>query len=392
MTALALKGVKVLDMTSYLAGPYGGTLLGDLGADVVKVESPDGDMMRKYPSTLPGESRAYLGANRNKRTIVIDLKNPAGVDTCKRLAAGADVVIQNFRPGVAERLGLGFDDLKALRADIVYCSLTGYGLDGPMAGNPGFDQVLQSMTGIAAAQGYPEPEPRIVWGSPVDFYASSLLAMAVCAALFDRERTGTAQFVETSLLRSALAMQPGRMIWAEGEGREVQRDLRGGRLGGIHPTKSGYIYLQAQTPAFWRALCELTGLSHLVDDPRYDDLRKRHDREDELLPLLRDALAKKTALEWEAHFGSRVPCVAVRTFEDMFDHPQVLSQRLLQTHAHPELGSFRAMSGPVAINRTEGEGVERRAPMPGEHTSELLAEAGFSRGEIDALRQQGAVR
>ena len=392
MASSALSDITVLDLTSYLAGPYGGTLLGDLGANVVKIEAPGGDMMRNYPSSLEGESRAYVGSNRNKRAIVVDLKSAEGLAVFDRLLAGADVVLQNFRPGVAERLSLGYERLVGINPRLVYCSLTGFGTSGPMADHPGFDQVLQSMSGIAAAQGADEGVPHVVWGSVVDYYAASMVAFAVCGALYAREKTGQPQQIETSLLRSALALQAGRMVWARDEPREVSRDLRGGRLAGIHPTKEGHLYLQAQTPPFWRALCELAGLDGLAEDPRYDDMRKRKAREDELVPILRGALAKRTAIEWEEIFGSKVPCTVVRPVEDMFDHPQVLAEGLIATHDHPTLGSYRTMTGPVRLQSGRNDKPDRRAPLLGEHTDELLVESGYTAADIEMLRAHGAVR
>ena len=392
MATNTLAGITVLDLTSYLAGPYGATLLGDLGANVIKIESPAGDMMRHYPSTLAGESRAYVGTNRNKRGMVIDLKKPRGLATFLRLVDKADVVIQNFRPGVAKKLCVDGARLAELNPRLVYCSLTGFGPGGPLAGNAGFDQVLQCLSGIASAQGAMEGEPHVVWGSVVDYYSASLLAMAVCSALYQREKTGLGQQIDASLLRSALAMQAGRMVWGQAEPKNLDRDLTGGRLAGIHPAKEGHIYLQAPTQAFWAALCELTGLAHLATDPRYDSMKKRKDCEAELLPQLRGALKKRTALEWERVFGSRVPCAAVRSIDDMFDHPQVLDQGLVATHQHPTLGSYRPNTGPVQMDGGKADTPDRRAPMLGEHTDEILAQYGFSGGEIAALRSDGAVQ
>ncbi len=392
MAASALSDVIVLDLTSYLAGPYGATLLGDLGANVIKVEAPGGDMMRHYPSSLDGESRAYVGSNRNKRAIVVDLKSAEGLGVFDRFLASADVVVQNFRPGVAERLSLGYERLVKINPRLIYCSLTGFGTSGPMVDHPGFDQVLQSMSGIAAAQGADEGEPHVVWGSVVDYYAASMVAFAVCGALYARERTGQPQLIETSLLRSALALQAGRMVWALDEPREVSRDLRGGRLAGIHPTKEGHLYVQAQSPPFWRALCELADLNGLADDPRYDDMRKRKAHEDELVPILRSALARRTAVEWEKIFESKVPCSVVRPIEDMFDHPQVLDQGLIATHQHPTLGSYRTMTGPVRLQSGRDDRPDRRAPLIGEHTDELLAERGYTAADIQMLRAHGSVR
>lgn len=387
-----LAGVRVLDLTGYIAGPYGAALLGDLGADVVKIESPEGDMLRSYPSTLPGESRAFLGVNRNKRGMVIDLKSPDGSALLRRMVAAADVVLHNFRPDAAKRLKVDFDSLVAANPRIVVGSLTGFGLTGPMSAKPGFDQVLQSMTGIAACQGADQDEPKVVWGSVTDFYGAAMLAMAVCAALFDRERSGRAQCIDASLLRAAVAMQAGRMIWARDEGREVVRDLRPGRLAGIHPTREGWLYLQAQSPKFWVALCELTGLDELATDPRYQTMTQRKAHEEELVARLRAALAQRSALEWEALFGDRVPCAAVRTVEDLFDNPQILDQAMRVTHEHPTLGAYDALVGPVRIDSGLSASPERRAPAKGEHTDELLREWGLSEDEIGRLHAAGAVR
>ncbi len=387
-----LAGVRVLDLTSYIAGPYAGALLGDLGADIVKVESPEGDTLRHYPSTLPVESRAYLGVNRNKRGIVIDLKQPAGRVLLERMVRQADVLLHNFRPDAAQRLGVDFATLASINPRIVAGALTGFGQVGPMRLRPGFDQVLQSMTGLSDCQGADEGQPRVIWGSVVDYYAASLLAMSVCGALFARDRTGQAQEIDVSLLRAAIAMQAGRMVWAAGEGRDVPRDLRSGRLAGIHPTKEGWLYLQAQTPKFWRALCELTGLEALAADPRFATMTQRKQHEDEIVAHLHAALSQRTALEWEALFGDHVPCAAVRTVGEMFEHPQVQALGLVTTHEHPTLGQYRALAGSVRIGPQEPSGAGRRAPQQGEHTDELLREWGCSPEEIEHLHAQGVVR
>jgi crotonobetainyl-CoA:carnitine CoA-transferase CaiB-like acyl-CoA transferase len=391
MPSDTLAGVRVLDLTGYLAGPYGAALLGDLGADVIKVEPPGGDTMRQYPSTLAGESRSYLGANRNKRAIVLDLKAREGLAVFRTLVSKADVVLHNFRGGVAERLGIGYDALVASNPRLVYCSLTGYGTTGPLGSHPGFDQALQSFSGVSAAQGADRGVPEMLWGSIIDYFSATIIAMAISAALYNREHTGRPQKIEASLLRSALALQAGRMVWADSEPREVQRDLRPGRLAGIHPTREGWLYLQAQTPKFWEALCEFLGLQALARDPRYATMRLRKENEDTLIPQLHAALARRSALEWEAMFGDKVPCAAVRTIEDMFDHPQVLAQGLVATHDHPLVGRYRAGRGPVAISAGGEERPERRAPMLAEHTDEVLAEHGFDAAAIAALRAGGAV-
>lgn len=385
-----LTGTRVLDLTSYLAGPYGCTLLGDLGADIVKIESPEGDMMRHYPSTLPGESRAFIGANRNKRAMVLDLKKEGSLEVFDRLLAGADVLVHNFRPSVPERLGIGYERLRALNPRLVYCALTGYGDHGPMSGNAGFDQVLQSMTGIAKFQGADGP-PQVVVGSIVDYYASSLVAYGVTAALLQRERGGKGQYLSVSLLRTAMAMQAGRFVWAGSEGKDVDRDLRPGRTAGIHPTKRGYLYISAHSTHFWNALCGFLGLDDLVDNPRYGDMRKRAEHADELLPRMHEALRARTAAEWEQLMKGTVACAEVRSIDEMFDHPQVQAENLVTTLEHATIGPYRTMTRAVHLSDTPGPAT-RPAPAYGQHTDELLSELGYETGAIERLKASGVAR
>jgi len=382
-----LGGVTVLDLSGYIAAPYGCTLLGDLGAAVIKVEPPEGDNLRNYPSTLAGESRAFLGVNRRKRGIVLDLKHPDGLAVLRRMVEGADVLVHNFRPAVPARLGIDYERMKAINPRLIYCALTGYGDRGPLKDRAGYDQVLQTMTGICVEQGKPG-DPAIVYGSAVDFYAASMLAFAVSSALFERSRTGEGREVKVSLLRSALAMQSARLVWAEGEGRDVARDLRSGGISGLHPTKSGSLYISANAPHFWKALCELTGLPELAADPRLDTMKKRAAHTAEIVQEIRAALATRTAVEWEARLGDRVPCAAARTVEDMFDHPQVEAEEILASFEHPRLGRYRALARPIDI----GNGPPPiTAPAFGEHSREILAGLGYSDVEIDRLCKAGAV-
>jgi crotonobetainyl-CoA:carnitine CoA-transferase CaiB-like acyl-CoA transferase len=382
-----LSGVTVLDLSGYIAAPYGCTLLGDLGAAVIKVEPPEGDNLRNYPSTLAGESRAFLGVNRRKRGIVLDLKQPDALAVLRRMVEAADVLVHNFRPAVPARLGIDYERMKAINPRLIYCALTGYGDRGPLKDRAGYDQVLQTMTGICVEQGKPG-DPAIVYGSAVDFYAASMLAFAVSSALFERSRTGEGRQVKVSLLRSALAMQSARLVWAEGEGRDVARDLRSGGISGLHPTKSGSLYISANAPHFWTALCELTGLPELAADPRLDTMKKRAAHTAEIVQKIRAALATRTAVEWEAHLGDRVPCAAARTVEDMFDHPQVEAEGILASFEHPRLGRYRALARPADI----GAGPPPiPAPAFGEHSRDILAGLGYSGAEIERLCKTGVV-
>lgn len=370
-----LTGIKVLDLSAYIAGPYGCTLLADQGASVIKVEPPTGDNLRKYPSTLEAESRAFLGVNRSKAGICLDLKDSDQLAVLLRLVAEADVLVHNFRPNVPPRLGIDFDSLQAINPRLVYCAVTGYGESGPLKEKAGYDQVLQTMTGMCTMQGKNNGPPEILYGSVVDYYAAALVAAGVSSALYERERSGQGQYVGVSLLRSALTMQSARMIWAEGEPAGVSRDMRSGGITGLHPTADGWLYISANTPHFWKALCEKTGLDHLAADERYDSVRKRAAHAEELLTALHGALASRSALEWEALFGEDVPCAAARRVEDMFDHPQVLAEQMIAPLAHPTLGSYRGVTRPIVFGRTPGP-APFAAPVFDQDTAAIRAAAG----------------
>jgi crotonobetainyl-CoA:carnitine CoA-transferase CaiB-like acyl-CoA transferase len=386
-----LAGIRVLDLSAYIAGPYGCTLIADQGAEVIKIEPPEGDNLRKYPSTLEAESRAFMGVNRGKTGISLNLKHPDGLAVLHRLVETADVLVHNFRPNVPARLGIAYEQLKEINPRLIYCALTGYGETGPLKDKAGFDQVLQTMTGMCALQGADTGEPALLFGSVVDYYAAALLAGGISSALFERERSGKGQYVGISLLRSALTMQSARMIWAEGEPRDVFRDMRSGGITGLHPTGDGYLYLSANTPHFWQALCELAEMPPEATSERYDTVRKRKEYADEIVVMLRAALRKRSAIEWEELFGDRVPCAVVRTVEDMFSHPQTLAENMITTIPHAALGSYQSFQHPIKFGRTAC-GSPSAAPMFGQHTSEVLAQLGYQNEELQNMFDAGVLR
>ncbi|MGH8287382.1 MAG: CaiB/BaiF CoA transferase family protein, partial [Steroidobacteraceae bacterium] len=339
-----LSGVRVLDLSAYIAGPYGCTLLADQGAEVIKIEPPDGDNLRQYPSTLQAESRAFIGVNRSKLGLALDLKKPAGLAALLRLVRTADVLVHNFRPSVPRRLGIDYEQLNLINPRLIYCAVTGYGEVGPMKDRAGYDQVLQSMTGMCTLQGKRGGAPEIIYGSVVDYYAAALVASGVASALYERERSGLGQFVGVSLLRSALTMQSARLVWAEGEPRDIGRDFRSGGITGIHPTRDGHIYISANTERFWKTLCHKVNLRELAANGRYDTVRKRAQHAAEIVPRLHEALYARTALEWEAYLGDDVPCAAVRSVEDVFDNAQVLAEEMVATMEHPLVGRYRGVT------------------------------------------------
>lgn len=380
----------MLDLSAYIAGPYGCTLLADQGAEVIKIEPPDGDNLRKYPSTLQEESRAFIGVNRSKLGLCLDLKQPEGLAALLRLVRSADVLVHNFRPGVPRRLGIGFGQLSQLNPRLIYCAVTGYGEKGPLKDKAGYDQVLQTMTGMCALQGKRGGAPEIIYGSVVDYYAAALVAGGVASALYERERSGQGQFVGVSLLRSALTMQSARLVWVEGEPRDIGRDFRSGGITGIHPTRDGYLYISANTPRFWQALCEKVNLPELARNERYDSVRKRAQFAAEIVPRLHDALHAHSALEWEALFGDDVPCAAARAVEDIFDNAQVIAEDMVTTMEHSLVGKYRGLTRSIKFDRTPGP-APFAAPAFGEHSDAVLEDSGCSEQELQLLRRKGAV-
>jgi crotonobetainyl-CoA:carnitine CoA-transferase CaiB-like acyl-CoA transferase len=376
-----LSGVRVLDLSSYIAGPYGCTMLADQGAQVIKIEPPDGDNLRNYPSTLAAESRAFMGVNRSKLGISLDLKKPAGLAALLKLVREADVLVHSFRPSVPRRLGIDHEQLNLINPRLIYCAVSGYGETGPMKDKAGYDQVLQTMTGMCALQGKRGGPPEIIYGSVVDYYAAALLSAGVSSALFERERSGLGQFVGVSLLRSALTMQSARMIWADGEALDIGRDMRSGGVTGIHPTREGYLYISANTPRFWKALCAKTGLDNLAADPRYDSVRKRAECVAEIIPQLHAALSARGALEWETIFGDEVPSAAARRIEDMFEHPQVLAEAMVTTIEHPVVGRYHGVTRPIKFSRTPGP-VPFAAPRFDQDSATLLDGAADVRQKV----------
>jgi len=366
-----LCGVKVLDLSAYIAGPYGCSLLADQGAEVIKIEPPVGDNLRNYPSTLSSESRAFLGVNRSKLGLVLDLKTDEGKSILMDLIQEADVLVHNFRPNVPPRLGISYEQLEKVNPRLIYCAITGFGETGPLKDKAGYDQVLQAMTGMSVLQGKKDGPPEILYGSVVDYYASSLISSGVASALYEREKSGKGQYVGISLMRAALTMQSARMIWAKDEPKNVGRDMRSGGITGIHPTKEGYIYISANTPHFWKSLCEKVGLPDLCQDERFDSVRKRSIAQAEIVPILRNALSQKSAMEWEEIFGEEVPCSAIRQIEDMFDFPQVLAEDMIATYEHPVVGQYRGFKHPIKFSRTPSS-EPFAAPTLGQHNALLI--------------------
>jgi crotonobetainyl-CoA:carnitine CoA-transferase CaiB-like acyl-CoA transferase len=389
-----LEGLRVVDLSAIIAGPVATAFLATYGADVVKLEPLEGDTLRVYPSTLPGRSRYFLGINRGKRSLAVDLKRPEGLAIARRLAKDADVFVESNRPGVAARLGLDYPTLAADNPRLVYCSVSAFGQAGPLAARPGLDPVVQCYGGLAWEQGEADGgAPALVRGSLVDYYTGSLAASGVLLALLGRGRTGRGQRVETSLLDGVLAMQAGRVFWAEErEPAEAVRDLLGDRVSRIYPTREGHLYLYVELPKFWEGMCRTLGFEAWLDDPRLATMVGRHTHKAELIAAITGRLAARPAAEWERTFeAADVPCTRIRTVPELLVDPQALANGTLATVPHPALGPVRLLGVPVRLGDTPGAPAGA-PPEVGEHTDAILAEAGYAPPEIRGLRAAGVVR
>ena len=380
----ALAGVRVIDLTRALAGPYCTMMLGDLGADVIKVERPGrGDDSRAWgPPFVGGESAYFVCANRNKRSVTLDLGSEMGRDAIRRLAGVADVVVENYRTGSLEKLGLGYDDLSAINPQLIWASITGYGPTGPAAGRPGYDFMVQAEGGLMSLNGPPEGEPYRVGVPIVDITAGMFAAYAVLAALRSRELTGKGQRIDLSLLETQLAWLANvGSNWLVGG--EVPR-----RLGNAHPNIAPYaafrardrhLALAAANQEQWATLCAAIGRQGLRDDPRFRTNADRMANLDELTEELNAALADREAAEWIALLTEvGLPCAPINTVPEAFGLPQVNAREMVLQVAHPTAGEIRLAGFPYKFSATPAA-VHRPPPLLGEHNQEVLIDLlGFS--------------
>jgi len=391
-----LAGVRVLDLTRMLAGPYGTMLLADLGAEVIKVEDPgEGDPIRRMgPPWMAGESPYFLGINRNKKSITLDLKVPRGRELFLRLVAVSDVVFDNFRPGVAERLGVDPESCRRARADIITCSVSAFGSDGPYRDLPAFDLILQAMGGGMSVTGEEGGRP-VRMGIPIADLAGGVFgALAVCAALFHRERTGEGRHIDLGLLDLQVSLLTYLAMYHWADGRVP------GPSGTGHQTvvpydaflaaDGRYVVVAVFTERFWAPFCRVIGMPELAD--RYPTNDERLARKDELMALLGRRFAERPADEWVADlWAAGIPAGPVNTVDRVLTDPQVLHRGMVveTSRPHPVAGTHRLLGNPLAA------GTPQRfepAPLLGQHTEEVLGGLlGLSAGELDRLREEEGI-
>jgi crotonobetainyl-CoA:carnitine CoA-transferase CaiB-like acyl-CoA transferase len=392
-----LDGVRVIDLTTMVSGPLGAMILADQGADVIKVEVPGiGDHSRHVATRRGGFSASFLNNNRNKRSIALDLKHADGLAALKRLIAGADVVLQNFRPGVVERLGLGYDDARVIRPGIIYASITGFGDTGPYAGKPVFDPLIQSLSGLTTVQaGSDQRRPALVRTILPDKLTGFTIAQAISAALFARERNGPnqgqGQHIRLSMLDTVIAF-----LWSSDMGGntfvgdEVEAETAQSFIDLIYETADGYISVAAFRRADWVKLAQACERPEWIDDPRFLTSEGLEVHKPERLELTQQALRNRTSADWIARLDAHdVPCAPVLTRREMTSHPQVVENGIIVETDHPQAGRLRQSRTPARFEGTPAEH-RRGGPALGGSTREVLAEAGYSASEIDALIAAGA--
>jgi crotonobetainyl-CoA:carnitine CoA-transferase CaiB-like acyl-CoA transferase len=387
-----LDGLKVLDLTRYLAGPFCTMLLADYGADVVKVESSRGREFR-----APGAERDsyfFLSSNRGKRSITLDYRSARGREVFLRMLPNFDVLVENFRPDVMEKLGLGSDALLECNPRLIYCGISGFGFDGPYRDRPGFDQIAQGMSGFMSVTGVEETGPTRAGIAIADLLAGIFAAHGVQLALLTRERTGRGQVVHTSLLEALT----GILSWSAG--MYFETGVPPGPAGHHHPLASpygrfkardGYLNIAAGKPAMWEKLARVLGREEWIGEPRFADPVARVANREALSAEIDAALADATVDEWVERINAvGVPCGPVLDMAQVFSDAQVLAREMLVEIEHPEVGSFRTTGLPVKLSTSPGR-IVRRPPLLGEHTDDVLAECGLANAEIDELRSAGLI-
>jgi crotonobetainyl-CoA:carnitine CoA-transferase CaiB-like acyl-CoA transferase len=399
MTAAAppLDGITVVDLTRVLSGPYCTMMLADMGARVIKIEQPGrGDETRAWgPPFQGGESAYFLSINRNKESVALDFKHPAGRVVLESLLASADVLVENFRPGTLDRLGLGYERVSARRPELVYCSVSGFGQTGPKRDLAGYDMVLQAEAGLMSITG-PADGPACRLGVAVaDILAGLLACQGIVLALFARQRSGKGQLVDVAMFDSVVSLLSYQAALCLATGVSPVR------MGNEHPTIVPYDAFDAADAPFvlavgndeqWRRVCEVAGLEGLATDPRFATNPARVEHRAQLRPLLAGAFRARSRERWIADLGrAGVPCGAVRDIADVLGDPQVAARRMLETIEHPAAGSIQLLGSPIKLADTAGS-VRTPPPLLGEHTRRVLrGDLQMPDPEIDALEREGVI-
>jgi crotonobetainyl-CoA:carnitine CoA-transferase CaiB-like acyl-CoA transferase len=392
------EGVKILDFTQVLAGPYASYQLALLGADVVKVERREGEDMRRTPLSREWAERglapAFQAINGNKRSLTLDLQKPEAIAIVKKLAAQVDVVMENFRPGVMDKLGIGYEALSAINPKLIYCAVSGFGQTGPDRLRPGYDGKMQALSGIMAITGHPETGPTRAGFAVCDVLSGATAAFAVSSALYQRDRTGKGQLVDVSMLEATLAFLSGQIAdWSvAGHRQQLSGNPAVSRktTANLFKAGDGYILLAVNNEKQYRALMAALGREDTLSDPRFVDWFSRNENEGALRAIIEEALAKKPAREWETVLeDAGAPCASIWKVEEVIDHPQVKARGAIQELDTP-YGRLRFAGSGFKLAHGGGK-LDRMAPELGADTDAVLGELGFDAAEIAALKAREIV-
>lgn len=386
-----IHGIKVLELAQIMAGPTCGLMLADLGADVVKIEKiPDGDDTRRFsPPEINGEAAAFMTMNRNKKGFALDLKTKEGKEVFKKMAKKADVVIENFRKGTLEKLGIGYEKLKKINPKIILCEISGYGRTGPYADQGGFDLVAQGMSGLMSITGESSDKPPMKVGAPItDITAGILGATGVLAALIHRDKTGEGQRVDTSLYEAGIIHTYWQSAITSATGKSP------GPLGSAHPltapyqafkTKDKWITVGASNQNNWINLIDALGRKDLQEDKRFNSNTNRMRNLQPLIEILNKEIIKKPSNEWLKIFNKKgLPCGPINTIEEMFEHSQTKHRKMIIEVKNSKAGLFKSIGMPIKFSKSRSD-KSKAAPIFGEHTKEILLDYEFSKTEIDNL-------
>src|SRR5712691_3584491 len=394
--AKPLAGIRVIELANFIAGPLAGTLLADMGADVVKVEPPQGDMGRATPPIRDGESVSFVALNRNKRSLVLDLKRPQAIEILLKLARISDVVLEAYRPGALDKLGLGAAHFKAINPRIVYTSVSGFGQSGPDRRRAGVNLIIEAFSGALSVTGEPGKMPMRPGLQTADVFGALFATYATLSGLVGAARNGEGRIADVSLVETSIAAA----AWEAAEYLETGKVPQ--PLGNRHRLSAPYQlfetkdcrYLAIGTPndALFGKLMQVLGLDAHVGDPRFASYSSRKINEDVLLALVEPAVRGRDAQELElALMVGGVPGARVNNFKEVFDHPQIVARRVMQEVEHPRLGKMRTTRNPILLDH-DGPTIERHSPMLGEHSEEVLGELGYSPAAIRELVAAGVTR
>ena len=393
--ASALEDVKVVDLTRTLAGPFCTMLLGDLGADVVKIEEPErGDETRSWTPFWNGESTQFVSFNRNKRSLSLNLREEEGLDIVRSLAADADVMIESFRAGALERMGLGYEDIRRINSGIVYCSISGYGRTGPMAEKPGYDLIIQAYSGLMDLTGEPDGLPLRVGFSLVDLFTGMMAYGSVVTALYHRRQTGQGQRIEAALLDGQVAALSYHATAYMATGVVPQR------MGSGHPSlvpyqsfpaSDGYFILGVANQGLWERFCAAIERPDLLEDTRFKTNDDRVVHRAECVGLLSEIFRTRTVAEWvEVIERAGVPCGPINRVDDVVNNPQVQARNMIAELSHPNVPDLRIPNSPLKLAETPAA-IKRPPPLLGQHNEEILAELGYEAEAIAELRRKGVI-